>query len=92
MARSSQARSGRWHPHHDIEGITYVVAGHFEHVDSLGNGGVLHSGGVQRMTLGRGTEHSGRNHFQAEPMQSGRLRPSEGGHSLDSMTGSVVTR
>jgi redox-sensitive bicupin YhaK (pirin superfamily) len=29
------------HPHRDVEGITYVVAGEFEHADSLGNGGVL---------------------------------------------------
>ena len=57
------------HPHRDIEGITYVVAGHFEHADSLGNGGVLEPGGVQRMRLGRGAEHSERNHSRTEPMQ-----------------------
>jgi redox-sensitive bicupin YhaK (pirin superfamily) len=57
------------HPHRDIEGITYVVAGHFEHADSLGNGGVLEPGGVQRMTLGTGAEHSERNHSQTEPMR-----------------------
>ena len=57
------------HPHRDVEGITYVVAGHFEHADSLGNGGVLEPGGVQRMTLGTGAEHSERNHSQTEPMQ-----------------------
>ncbi len=57
------------HPHRDVEGITYVVAGHFEHADSLGNGGVLEPGGVQRMTLGSGALHSERNHSQTEPMQ-----------------------
>jgi redox-sensitive bicupin YhaK (pirin superfamily) len=57
------------HPHRDIEGITYVVAGRFEHADSLGNGGVLEPGGVQRMRLGRGAEHSERNHSKTEPMQ-----------------------
>lgn len=57
------------HPHRDIEGITYVVAGSFEHADSLGNGGVLHPGGVQRMTLGSGAQHSERNHSPTEPMQ-----------------------
>lgn len=57
------------HPHRDVEGITYVVAGHFEHADSLGNGGVLEPGGVQLMRLGRGAEHSERNHSQTEPMQ-----------------------
>jgi hypothetical protein len=57
------------HPHRDIEGITYVVAGHFEHADSLGNDGVLEPGGVQRMRLGSGAQHSERNHSQTEEMQ-----------------------
>ncbi len=57
------------HPHRDVEGITYVVAGQFEHADSLGNGGVLLPGGVQRMTLGSGALHSERNHSKTEPMQ-----------------------
>lgn len=57
------------HPHRDIEGITYVVAGEFEHADSLGNGGVLLPGGVQRMTLGTGADHSERNHSPSQPMQ-----------------------
>ena len=57
------------HPHRDIEGITYVVSGHFEHADSLGNDGVLEPGGVQRMRLGSGAEHSERNHSKTEPME-----------------------
>jgi redox-sensitive bicupin YhaK (pirin superfamily) len=57
------------HPHRDVEGITYVVAGHFEHADSLGNDGVLEPGGVQRMRLGSGAQHSERNHSQTEEMQ-----------------------
>lgn len=57
------------HPHRDIEGITYVVAGQFEHADSLGNDGVLEPGGVQRMTLGAGAWHSERNHSTTEPME-----------------------
>ena len=57
------------HPHRDIEGLTYVVAGHFEHADSLGNDGVLEPGGVQRMTLGSGSWHSERNYSKSEPMQ-----------------------
>ncbi len=57
------------HPHRDIEGVTYVVAGEFEHADSLGNGGVLLPGGVQRMTLGSGAYHSERNHSKTQPMQ-----------------------
>ena len=57
------------HPHRDIEGITWVVAGEFEHADSLGNGGVLLPGGAQRMRLGSGAEHSERNHSQTKEMQ-----------------------
>jgi quercetin 2,3-dioxygenase len=57
------------HPHRDVEGITYVVAGEFEHADSLGNDGILLPGGVQRMTLGSGAYHSERNHSQTEEMQ-----------------------
>ncbi len=57
------------HPHRDIEGITYVVAGQFEHADNLGNDGVLEPGGVQLMRLGRGAEHSERNHSRTEPME-----------------------
>ena len=57
------------HPHRDIEGITWVVAGEFEHADSLGNGGVLLPGGAQRMRLGSGAEHSERNHSKTNEMQ-----------------------
>jgi quercetin 2,3-dioxygenase len=57
------------HPHADIEGLTYVVEGTFEHADSLGNGGRLQPGGVQRMTLGSGVHHSERNGSTTEPMR-----------------------
>ena len=57
------------HPHQDVEGITYVVAGEFEHADSLGNGGILYPGGVQRMRLGSGARHSEANHSSSNEMQ-----------------------
>jgi redox-sensitive bicupin YhaK (pirin superfamily) len=57
------------HPHRDVEGITYILSGEFEHADSLGNGGVLLPGGVQRMTLGSGAYHSERNHSKTQEMQ-----------------------
>src|SRR2546428_9841739 len=57
------------HPHRDIEGITYVAEGTFEHADSRGNGGILPPGSVQRATLGSGMEHSERNGSKTEPMR-----------------------
>ena len=57
------------HPHADVEGLTLVVEGTFDHADSLGNGGQLQPGGVQRMTLGSGALHSERNGSQTEPMR-----------------------
>jgi quercetin 2,3-dioxygenase len=57
------------HPHRDIEGITYVAEGMFEHADSRGNGGVLPPGSVQRATLGYGMEHSEGNNSQTESMR-----------------------
>jgi redox-sensitive bicupin YhaK (pirin superfamily) len=57
------------HPHRDIEGITYVVEGLFEHADSRGNGGVLQPGAIQRATLGSGMEHSERNGSSETPMR-----------------------
>ena len=57
------------HPHADVEGLTYVVEGTFAHADSLGNGGRLEPGGVQRMTLGSGALHSERNGSTTEPMR-----------------------
>jgi redox-sensitive bicupin YhaK (pirin superfamily) len=57
------------HPHRDIEGITYVAEGMFEHADSQGNGGVLPPGSIQRATLGSGMWHSEKNHSATEPMR-----------------------
>lgn len=57
------------HPHRDIEGITYVVEGLFEHADSLGNNGHLLPGAVQRATLGSGMQHSERNGSTEKPMR-----------------------
>jgi redox-sensitive bicupin YhaK (pirin superfamily) len=57
------------HPHHDIEGITYVVEGTFRHEDDQGGDGVLPAGSVQRMTLGSGAWHSEQNASETEPMR-----------------------
>jgi redox-sensitive bicupin YhaK (pirin superfamily) len=46
-----------WHPHRGIETITYVLAGHVEHGDSMGNHGSIDAGDIQWMTAGRGIIH-----------------------------------
>src|SRR6266498_1340696 len=59
------------HPHRDIEGLTYVVEGTFQHADSLKGESYpkLRAGSVQRMTLGSGAWHSEQNGSQTEPMR-----------------------
>jgi redox-sensitive bicupin YhaK (pirin superfamily) len=46
-----------WHPHRGIETITYVLAGHVEHGDSMGNHGSIDAGDIHWMTAGRGIIH-----------------------------------
>ncbi len=46
-----------WHPHRGIETVTYLVSGHIEHGDSLGNSGDIRDGGCQWMTAGGGILH-----------------------------------
>jgi len=46
------------HPHRGIETLTYMLQGHFQHRDHMGNIGELRSGGAQWMAAGRGVIHS----------------------------------
>lgn len=46
-----------FHPHRGIETVTYVLHGHIEHQDSLGNRGSIGPGDVQWMTAGSGILH-----------------------------------
>ncbi|MEZ8092844.1 pirin family protein [Photobacterium swingsii] len=46
------------HPHRGIETLTYMLNGHFQHKDHLGNVGELRSGGAQWMSAGKGIVHS----------------------------------
>lgn len=46
------------HPHRGFETITYMITGSIRHRDSAGHEGVVHDGGVQWMTAGRGVIHS----------------------------------
>ena len=46
------------HPHRGFETVTIMMDGLMRHRDSLGNSGVIGTGGVQWMTAGRGIIHS----------------------------------
>ena len=46
------------HPHRGFEAITYLFDGGMNHTDNLGNKGIVHAGGAQRFTAGRGMVHS----------------------------------
>ncbi|WP_196140941.1 pirin family protein [Aliikangiella sp. G2MR2-5] len=46
------------HPHRGFETVTYMLAGKMRHQDSVGNSGVIETGGVQWMTAGKGIIHS----------------------------------
>src|SRR5512134_3486392 len=57
------------HPHRGFETVTYMLDGHLQHQDHLGNTGELRSGGVQWMTAGRGIIHS-----EMPQQERGRMR------------------
>jgi quercetin 2,3-dioxygenase len=57
------------HPHRGFETITYMLEGHMEHKDHMGNVGDLQQGDVQWMTAGAGIIHS-----EMPKQTQGRLR------------------
>lgn len=46
------------HPHDNMEIVTVVLSGTVAHRDSTGAGGTLGPGDIQRMSAGRGVQHS----------------------------------
>ena len=56
------------HPHRGIETVTYMLAGDFEHQDSIGGKGRMSAGDVQWMKTGSGIIHS-----EMPAMKEGKL-------------------
>lgn len=56
--RIAAGRGFGTHGHRDMEIITYVLEGAVAHRDSMGNGSTIRPGNVQRMSAGRGVQHS----------------------------------
>jgi redox-sensitive bicupin YhaK (pirin superfamily) len=57
------------HPHRGFNTFTYMIDGHMQHGDSMGNRGDLGPGGAQWMKAGSGVVHS-----EMPQQQSGRMR------------------
>jgi quercetin 2,3-dioxygenase len=49
------------HPHRDMEIVTWVLDGSLVHQDSTGHSGIIHPGLAQRMSAGKGIQHSEKN-------------------------------
>lgn len=66
--RIAPTRGFGMQPHRDTEIVTYVLDGALAHRDSMGNGSIVRSGGVQRMSAGTGIVCSAYNASRVEPL------------------------
>lgn len=56
------------HAHENMEIVTIVLQGALKHRDSQGNEGIIEAGQIQRMSAGKGIEHSEMNASSADPV------------------------
>lgn len=72
-----------WHPHRDMEILTWILSGALEHEDSTGARGVLRPGDLQKMSAGTGIFHSEANASRTEPLRLLQIWIYPSQHSLE---------
>ena len=58
-----------FHPHSNMEIVTYLIDGELEHKDNFGNRGIIKPGEIQRMSTGTGIMHAEYNHSKEKPLR-----------------------
>jgi redox-sensitive bicupin YhaK (pirin superfamily) len=66
--RVSGGQGFGFHPHRDMEIISYVVSGVLQHQDNMGNRALMKAGDVQYIRAGTGIMHSEYNASPVEPV------------------------